>query len=805
MNRPSHFCHRRHQPSNRVMLSNIPRLLFRVILFLATVNLSFSASAQSQSAAEKFAQLGYLLETPSNARTASGAPGPDYWQQRADYKISVTLDEKNQQIRGNETITYHNLSPHTLKYIWLQLDQNRFKPDSDDMLTATAPNFEEFSYRGMANILARQSFDGGFTINKVTDTSAKPLKYHIIKTMMRVDLPEPLKPNKTFKIGVDWHYTIADAKKISIRGGYEHFERDDNHIYEISQWYPRIATYNDYEGWQNKQFLGAGEFTLEMGDFSVKITAPADHIVAATGALKNEREVLTKAQRNRLKQAKSTQKLTFIVTPEEATNAEKNRSKKTKTWHFKAQNVRDFAFASSRKFIWDTLAVKSGTRDVLAMSFYPNEAQPLWGQYSTHAIAHTIDTYSRYTFDYPYPVAISVNGPVGGMEYPMISFNKPRPYSDKTYWHKEQERGDHTWERSKYGLISVIIHEVGHNYFPMIINSDERQWTWMDEGLNTFLQFITEQSWEENYPSRRGEPKNIVEYMISDKKVPIMTNSESILQFGNNSYAKPATALNILRESILGRELFDFAFREYAQRWMFKRPTPEDFFRTMEDASGMDLDWFWRGWFYGTDHVDIAIDKVTLYELDSKDPAIDKTKQREKENERARTLSEQRNHGQRTRVEQYPELKDFYNDFDKFAVTPYDRSTYQDFIKELDDSEKTLLNSKKKFYSVDFKNIGGLVMPLPLKITYQSGKVEQLTIPAEIWRRNADQISKLLVTDEEIISIAFDPYLETADADTSNNHWPRKAETSRFELFKKAEKPNPMLRMSEEDWKVKTK
>lgn len=785
-------------PDSRIYTSRL-----QTIALLLSLCFSLPINAAQQSAADKFAQLGYLLATPNNVRTASGAPGPDYWQQRADYDIQVTLDEKKNRIQGSEMIRYHNLSPHTLTYIWVQLDQNRFRPDSDDVLTATAPNFEQISYDSMASLLERQSFDGGVTIKRVVDKAGKALDYSIIKTMMRIDLPSPLKPQQTFDIGIDWEHNIVDATTISSRGGYEYFEKDKNSIYEIAQWYPRIATYSDYQGWQNKQFLGSGEFTLEMGTFNVAITVPADHIVAATGELQNASQVLSKQQIKRIEQAKASKKFTFIVNPEEAAKTQQSRSRKTKTWHFKAENVRDFAFASSRKFIWDMLAVKSGKRDVLAMSFYPNEAEPLWSQYSTHAIAHTIEVYSRYTFDYPYPVSISVNGPVGGMEYPMITFNKPRPYEDKTYWDKQQDRKDHTWERSKYGLISVIIHEVGHNYFPMIINSDERQWTWMDEGLNTFLQFVAEQAWEENYPSRRGEPKDIVEYMISDGKVPIMTNSESILQFGNNAYGKPATALNILRESILGRELFDYAFKEYARRWKFKRPTPDDFFRTMEDASGVDLDWFWRGWFYSTDHVDIAIDKVTLYELDSKKPEVEKAKLKREDDKRPSTLSEQRNKGQRTRVDDYPELKDFYNDFDKFKVTPYDRKMYQDFVKDLEDRDKALLTTDKKFYSIDFKNIGGLVMPLPLTITYKGGKQENLVIPAEIWRRDAKQVSKLFIADKEIISIAFDPYLSTADADTSNNHWPRKAETSRFELFKMKEKPNPMLRMSEEDWKGK--
>ena len=517
------------------------------------------------------------MPTPGDTRTAAGTPGPEYWQQRADYLIRVELDDDRQRLRGSERITYHNHSPHTLTYLWVQLDQNRFQPDSDDVLSARAPDMEKFPYRSLATLLERRKFAGGFEISRVADAAGGELEHRIVKTMMRIDLPTPLAPGASFVFEIDWEHNILDAIAIRARGGYEYFEKDGNYIYEIAQWYPRLAAYTDYEGWQNKQFLGRGEFTLELGDFRVEITVPDDHVVAATGVLQNSDVVLTAAQRKRFDDAGSASSPVFIVTPQEAERNQKTKPGGKKTWVFEAENVRDFAFASSRKFIWDALGHRVGDRTVVAMSFYPPEAEPLWSQYSTHAIVHTMNVYSRFSFDYPYPVSISVNGPIGGMEYPMITFNKPRPYeADETYWDQRQSSDDHTWERSKYGLISVIIHEVGHNYFPMIVNSDERQWTWMDEGMNTFLQFLAEQEWEEGYPSRRGEPKDIVPYMVSDNKVPIMTNSESILQFGKNAYAKPATALNILRESILGRELFDDAFRKYAQNWRFKRPTPAD-------------------------------------------------------------------------------------------------------------------------------------------------------------------------------------------------------------------------------------
>src|SRR6185295_7087405 len=506
----------------------------------------------------------------------------------------------------------------------------------------------------------------------VTAADGTPLRTTTVKTMMRIDLAKPLAAGASFAFDVRFAFNVIDGTKIRARTGYEYFPKDGNSIYEIAQFYPRMAAYLDYQGWQHKQYLGSGEFTLDLGDFDLSIDAPEDHLVAATGVLQNPQEVLSAEQRDRLARARKSDQPVYVVTPEEAASAEQRRYVKApgrKVWRFKAENVRDVAFASSRKFIWDAMGVTSGPNHVLAMSFYPNEGNPLWHQYSTQAVAHTIETYSRYTFDFPYPVAISVNGPVGGMEYPMICFNQPRPYEDKTYWGNPSDK-DKTWKRSKYGLISVVIHEVGHNYFPMIVNSDERQWTWMDEGLNTFLQYLAEQSWEKDYPSRRGEPKDIVSYMVSADQTPIMTNSESVLQFGNNAYGKPATALNILRESILGRPLFDFAFREYARRWKFKHPTPADFFRTMEDASGVDLDWFWRGWFYGTGHVDVGIEKVSEYVIDAREPDGAKKRQKEYDDAEPKTLSAERNAALPKRIEARPELGDFYNRLDEYRVTP---------------------------------------------------------------------------------------------------------------------------------------
>jgi hypothetical protein len=755
------------------------------LLLACTLILSSQANA-AKPFDDKFRQLDELLPTPNVYRTASGAPGHQYWQQQVNYRINVSLDDEKQQLTGSESVEYINNSPDTLRYVWFQLDQNRFKNGSGSKLTNTAPTKNKLTFSSFRNMVETPKFNGGYSITKVADHRGKPLHYVINDTMMRIDLPKPLKSGDRVKFSIDWKYQIHEQKVLGGRSGYEYFKKDGNYIYEIAQWFPRAAAYYDVMGWQNKQFLGRGEFTLEFGDYDVSITVPADHIVAATGVLQNAKQVLTQKQRKRLAKARKANKPVIIVSEAEAIENEKSKTKKTKTWRFKAENVRDFAWASSRKFIWDAQGYKKGNTDTLAMSFYPKEGNPLWEKYSTEAIVHTIDQYNKYTLDYPYPVAISVNGPVGGMEYPMISFNGPRPTLNEKTGEKTYSR------RTKYGLISVIIHEVGHNYFPMIVNSDERQWTWMDEGLNSFVQFLAEQSWEEKYPSRRGHAAKIVSYMKSENQVPIMTNSESILQFGNNAYGKPATALNILRETIMGRELFDFAFREYAQRWKFKRPTPADLFRTMEDASGVDLDWFWRGWFYTTDHVDIALTNIHLYRPNSQNPETEAAYLRALENEKPTFITHQNNQGIWRRVNDKPELLDFYNEHDEFTVTNAARNRYNASQKKLEDWEKDLLVNGSKFYVLDFKNIGGLVMPIILDITYTDGTTEHLKLPAEIWRRNPDQVSKLLIREKEIKEVVVDPYWETADTDINNNYWPRRIIKSRFELYKR--KKEDMMR-----------
>ena len=770
-------------------------MLRRFILTIVAVGFVGVARAQPlinkkhRDNSDRFFQIDDWLPTPNAQRTAAGEPGPGYWQQRADYEIDVTLDDKNQRIIGESRITYHNLSPHTLRYVWIQLDQNRFRQDAEGVTTQTAPTLSpKISFRMMNAIMARLVFEGGYEIESVTGAGQEPIDHTIVKTMMRIDLPEPLAPGKSTKFAIKYSHNIVNAKVIRARGGYEFFEDDENYIYEIAQWYPRVVAYTDYEGWQHKQFLGAGEFTLELGNYQVNITAPADMVVAATGQLQNPEQVMQPEWAERLKTAASSEKPVFIVTPDEAKENETNKtdSNGVKTWTFHAKDVRDFAFAASRKFIWDAMGVKVDGQTVMAMSYYPNEAEPLWSQYSTESIAHTLEVYGRFSFDYPYPIAISVNGPVYGMEYPMICFNGPRPEEDGTYS-----------KATKYGLISVIIHEVGHNFFPMIVNSDERQWTWMDEGINTFLQYLAEQEWEEDYPSARGAPEKIVPYMRGGRQRPIMTGSEEVLQFGANAYAKPATALNILRETILGRELFDFAFREYARRWKFKRPTPSDFFRTMEDASGVDLDWFWRGWFYSTDHVDIAIEGMRLYQIDSGDPDEASERKRRERDERGPDISKQRNAEIRKRIDWQPGLKDFYNspDYDELAVEQSARKEFQKFLDELEEKDRALLKRSTNFYVVRFKNLGGLVMPIIVRVHYDDSTNELVRIPAQIWRKDSRQVDKLFVTDKEIVRLELDPFRETADTEDSNNFYPPKLIPSRFKLFKTEKKKNPMQKL----------
>jgi hypothetical protein len=777
-------------------------LCIAVLLPAASIAADASARGMPGDPDKLFAQLDSLLPTPGVTRTASGAPGAQYWQQRADYRIKVKLDEQRRRLTATQSITYMNRSPDTLNYIWLQLDQNIFKDNSISRRSEVAANSgtrrdsvgsgDSLSFAAMRRHQAFEDTEYGYEMSPVRDAAGRVLRTTVNDTMMRIDLPTPLRPGTSIEINFEWQSNIVNEAAIGARGGYEHFPKTDTYQFFLAQWFPRLVAYTDYTGWQHKQFLGRGEFTLEFGDYDVELTVPADHIVASTGVLQNSDAVLTAQQRARLKQAETAKQPVFIVTPAEALANEKAGTGDVRTWRFKAENVRDFAWASSRKYIWDAMGYRQDDAKrpfVMAMSFYPNEGEPIWSRYSTHAVIHTMDVYSRFSFPYPYPVAISVNSwERGGMEYPMITFNGYRPTSD-------EKTGKLTYSRNtKYGLIGVIIHEVGHIYFPMVVNSDERQWTWMDEGLNTFLEYIAELEWEEKFPTF-GDKTNVLDfitdYMQSNDQVPIMTNSDTIVQFGPNAYSKPAAALSVLREAVMGRELFDHAFREYSNRWKFKRPTPADFFRTMEDASGVDLDWFWRGWFYGTDHVDVAVGNIRMYQVSSQDPDAEFPLQRKEfASEWPESYSQKLNRaeGRQTRVERYPELKDFYNDNDPFTVTNKDRNEYKEFRDKLKDWERIALDRAVKageyVHFVDFSNVGGLVTPLPLTLTYADGSTEEYPVPAEVWRYNALQVTKLFIRNKRIVSVELDRNHLIADADKTNNVTPRRIGESRIELFK---------------------
>ena len=753
---------------------------FTVLLLVGATSFAQEEPAQEEKQSghvntNKFRQLYNEFATPNQYRTASGAPGPAYYQNEADYEIKIELNDENQTITGSETITYINNSPDKLEYLWVQLDQNirtKDSPAREKDGSGMAPVIQPGS---VVSTYMTEPFDGGFNITEVSK-DGKSLPHMINYTMMRVEMPEALAPGDEFEFSIKWNYNIPEHTVDRARSGYESFP-DGNKNYIIAQFFPRMCVYNDVEGWQNYQFWGNGEFALPFGDYDVEITVPADHLLDGTGNLVNRKEVYSKEEMNRWEQAqKSYDKPVIIRTQAEAEQIEKGRSTKKKTWKLQAENVRDFAFTSSRKYIMDAQAVKFPKGDVMAISIYPKEGNPLWEEYSTKAVVQTLESYSRMTFDYPYPKAISVHGKNQGMEYPMICWNYGRPNEDGTYS-----------DRTKFGMISVIIHEVGHNFFPMIVNSDERQWGWMDEGINTFVQYVAEQDFGENYPeaiapnskypSRRGEPSKITGYMGGNQDFisPIMSNPENVYQLGNNAYGKPATALNILRETVMGRDLFDYSFKTYAQRWMFKHPTPEDFFRTMEDASAVDLDWYWRGWFYSTENVDMGVSEVKSYYLTSNpttagkemlarygvDPsAVDAVYVVEEEGEDYDPAMKNK-----SMVENAPNLQEFMMD----NFTP---------------AERAKLKTPKHFYAVKFNKPGGIPMPIIVEYSYADGTKEKVTYPVQVWRKNDAEVTKVLATDKELVGVMLDPDLETADVDVSNNSWPKAEQESEFDSFK---------------------
>ncbi|WP_460217990.1 M1 family metallopeptidase [Psychroserpens sp. MEBiC05023] len=743
-----------------------------IYLFFFCLSLLTNVFGQEESKSghvnlSKFKQLKDEFATPNRFRTASGAPGPSYYQQQADYKIDVEIDDAAARLSGNETITYTNNSPDELTYLWLQLDQNvrqKSRPSKAIIKNTLIPALSPSSY---VSTYMKHNFDGGFNIEKVATLDGEELSYFINQTMMRIELPKAMKTGDQFVFNITWWYQINNHVEDGGRSGYELFP-DGNRTYAIAQFYPRMAAYNDVEGWQNFQYWGSDEFALSFGDYEVNITVPSDHLLDATGQLLNRNEVFSKDMMSRYQKAiKSYKKPVVIATQDEAEIREKSHEKTKKTWRFLAKNVRDFAFTSSRKYIWDMMAVKIGDKTVMAGSLYPKEGNPLWEEWSTKAVASTLKSYSNRTFDYPYNKAVSVHAKGQGMEYPMICWNYGRPDEDGSY-------SDYT----KFRMIGVIIHEVGHNFFPMIVNSDERQWKWMDEGVNAFIQYLAEQDFVKNYPNvlpedeiefphRRGPANKVIKYMSGNQErlAPIMTNGLYLHQSGNNAYVKTASALNILREVVMGPELFDYAFKTYAQRWMFKHPTPEDFFRTMEDASAIDLDWFWRGWFYTTDWVDIGFKDVKTYYVSSIP------------NQYAKNYA----HSREIELEKLNWVYLIESESELFDETLLQGSSVEnsavlsDYLKNnFTAKERRRMKNPKFFYEITFEKPGGLVMPILLELNYADGTSETKIYPAQIWRYNDEKVTKVIASEKEVTSMVIDSELKTADVNTSNNSWTRK-------------------------------
>lgn len=734
------------------------RYLTTIIFILFVIQIQ----SQNQPWKGKFEPIDNLLSPVNSYRTASGAPGNAYWQQRADYKIKATINEKDNTLSGEETITYYNNSPDDLNYLWIQLEQNVNKKENEDFGTINNSLKDGINTRQMQFLTRAVDFPAGYTIKYIKGSNGKPIKSLVNNTMMKVLLDTPLKSGTSLTFSIGWSYPITDRSLYRLsREGYEYFPKDDNTVFLIAHWFPRMAVYNDTEGWQNQQFQKLGEFALEFGDYDVEITVPSDHIVASTGELQNPDNVLTKQQRKRLNEAKkSFDKPVIIISKEEAEENEQEKSKTTKTWHYTAKNVRDFAFASSRKFMWDAQAVKLPTNTVMAMSYYPKEGLPVWQEESTKSIMHALEVYSKATFDYPYPVCISVNTSNIGMEFPMISFNGGRPKNGKMS------------KSAKASMIGTIIHEVGHNWFPMIVSSDERKWMWMDEGLNTFLH---QRTVAERYPEFSSvTPKSIVPFMSGDKNIlrPIMTTSDNELfnQFGSNFYIKPTVGLQMLRHSIIGEELFDAAFKEYANRWKYKHPNPSDLFRTLEDATATDLDWFYRGWFFTTDNVDMELSNVKWFKVYEEDKNIeDQTKS-------SQVAAEGNNTSEAT--------KDFSDGPEVITMAKTPDNSYGQFLSRLDENTIRKQLSGKNLYEVTIKNVGGLVMPVTIEWIFTDGSSEIDKLPAQIWRRNEYEVKEVFIKDKEVKTVNLDPNFEFSDTDMSNNVFPKSTTISEFNTFK---------------------
>ena len=781
--------------------------LFFAVLTFCTTKAQDIKNNPGSNHGNRFEQLGTIIPTPNEYRTASGAPGPKYWQQRCDYDITCELDEPNRRLTGKETITYFNNSPDVLSYIWLQLDENEHSTTNNSGYQSSNFMPKTISEADIQRFSGKMDKDKeyGFNITRVADVTGKLLPHTINKTMMRVELPTALKPGQQFIFRVDWNYNIIERTKYGGRGGYENFAEDGNDLFTMSQWYPRLCVYSDNQGWQNHQFTNRGEFALTFGNYKVAMTVPADHIIMSTGQGQNYAAVLSPKELQRWNAAQTAKEVVEIVTLDEATAKEKTIATAKKTWIFKADMVRDFAWGSSRKFIWDAMPTMVSGKKVMCMSAYGKEAYALYRKYSTKAVAHTIKTYSKFTIPYPYPTAQSIEA-ANGMEYPMICFNFGRCEKDDNGNYSANSTYS---EGTKNGMLGVVIHEVGHNFFPMIINSDERQWSWMDEGLNSFVEYLTEELWDNKFPVGKGPAYKIVDYMKlpKDQLEPIMSNSENIIQFGPNAYSKPATGLNILRETIMGRELFDYSFREYARRWAFKHPTPADLFRTMEDASAEDLDWYWRGWFYGTEACDISLDTVKWANLNTdvsnkqvtpSSAGTVKIPVAKPQLNSFDDISKIRNRADKNIIfetDADETLRDFYWRYDrglaKIDNTPFEITRPAMAIDTFTEAQRYNIAGSKNMYELTFSNKGGLVMPIIIEWTFKDGTKEVEKIGVNIWRKNENKVTKAFMKDKEVASIQIDPMRETADINTNNNSWPKFTEPSKFQLFKSRGGGNP--------------
>jgi hypothetical protein len=614
------------------------------------------------------------LPAPNAQREGSGAPGPGYWQQQVDYSIDATVEPETRLVSGKGRVTYHNNSPDALDYLWLHLEQNSFRDDG--LASAVSPRGPDGKRRGGSD---------GYTISAVKGVDGAELKFTPMDLVARLDLPAPLPPGGTFSWDMEWSFKIPDG--VYRRFGLEKVEQGK--IVEVAQWFPCVAVYDDVYGWNTLPYIGSGEFYTNFGDYDVRISVPREDLVVATGVLQNPTEVWTAEQQARWEKAKSSTETVMIRSADEVGKAEtRPAGDGPLTWHFKASKVRTFAFAASDAFILDAASLDGTPDSTLCVSAYPKEATPNW-THSTQMLRTAMGGFNERWSKFPWPVMTNVNGPERGMEYPQIIFC-----------------GSRRDERSLYG---VTAHELGHNWFPMVVNTDERRHGWMDEGFNTFIDYYSAWDWfsepDQDAINRRGSgnPSSGGTLMRSTQVLPIDTPPDRLTGGLNGalSYGKTAQGLVLLRESILGPERFDAAFRTYIRRWSFKSPQPSDFFRSMDDAAGMDLAWFWREWFQETDVLDQAIGSVVQ------------------------------------------PLAAWHKDTGEWTWTPG---------------------------KVVVENRGDMVMPLVFRVTFEGGEQRTVTLPVDIWN-NTNRWTEPIPASAKITSVVIDPETAFPDMDRTNNTW----------------------------------